>query len=85
MNFGCKKFSLGHMVSKEGISMDPTKVEVVTKWERPQSFFEVRIFLGLAGYYRRFIENFSRIAYPMTRLTRKGVNFDWNDKCEEYF
>ncbi|RVW85779.1 Transposon Ty3-G Gag-Pol polyprotein [Vitis vinifera] len=71
---------LGHMVSQEGISVDPTKVEAVTKWERPKNVFEVRSFLGLAGYYRRFVENFSRIACPMTRLTRKGVNFDWNDR-----
>ena len=76
---------LGHMVSQEGISVDPTKVEAVTKWERPKNVFEVRSFLGLAGYYRRFVENFSRIACPMTRLTCKGVNFDWNDKCEESF
>ena len=76
---------LGHMVSKEGISVDPAKVEAVMRWERPKSVFEIRSFLGLAGYYRRFIENFSRIACPMTRLTRKGVSFDWNDKCEESF
>ena len=47
------------MVSKEGISVDPTKVEVVTKWERPKNVFEAHSFLGLAGYYRRFVENFS--------------------------
>ena len=76
---------LGHMVSKEGISVDPAKVEVMMRWERPKSVFEIRSFLGLAGYYHRFIENFSRIACPMTRLTRKGVSFDWNDKCEESF
>ena len=76
---------LGHMVSKEGISVDPAKVEAVMRWERPKSVFEIRSFLGLAGYYRRFIKNFSRIACPMTRLTRKGVSFDWNDKCEESF
>ena len=76
---------LGHMVSKEGISVDPAKVEVMMRWERPKSVFEICSFLGLAGYYRRFIENFSRIACPMTRLTRKGVSFDWNDKCEESF
>ena len=73
------------MVSQEGISVDPTKVEVVTNWERPKNVFEVCSFLGLARYYRRFVENFSRIVCPMTRLTHKGVNFDWNDKCEESF
>ena len=65
--------------------MDPTKVEVVTKWERPKNIFKVCSFLRLVGYYIRFVENFSRIACPMTRLTRKGVNFDWDDKCEESF
>ena len=69
---------LGHMVSKEGISVDKKKMEVVTKWEIPKNIFEVHSFLGLVGYYRRFVENFSRIACPMTRLTRKRVNFDWN-------
>ena len=59
---------LGHMVSQEGISMDPTKVEDVTKWERTKNVFEIHSFLRLAGYYRRFVENFSRIACPMTRL-----------------
>ena len=54
-------------------------------WERSKSVFEIRSFLGLAGYYRRFIEDFSRIAAPMTRLTRKEVKFDWDDRCEEAF
>ena len=54
-------------------------------WERPKSVFEIRSFLGLARYYRRFIEDFSRIAAPMTRLTRKEVKFDWDDRCEEAF
>ena len=67
---------LGHMVSKEGILVDLAKVEVVMRWERPKSAFEIRSFLGLASYYRRFIENFSQIACPMPRLTRKGVSFN---------
>ena len=53
--------------------------------ERPRSVFEIRSFLGLAGYYRRFIEDFSRLAAPMTRLTWKEVKFDWDDRCEEAF
>ena len=53
--------------------MDSEKVEAVMSWERPKSVFEIRSFLGLAGYYRRFIENFSRLATPMTKLTRKEV------------
>ena len=67
------------------MSVDPEKVEVVMTWERPKSVFETHSFLGLAGYYRRFIEDFSRIAAPMTRLTRKEVKLDWDDRCEEAF
>ena len=74
---------LGHVVSASGVSVDLEKVEVVMSWERPKSVFEIRSFLGLAGYYRRFIEDFSRLAAPMTRLTRKGVKFEWEDLCEE--
>ena len=65
--------------------MDPEKVEAMMSWERPKSVFEIRSFLGLAGYYGRFIEDFSRLATPMIRLTRKEVNFDWDDRCEEAF
>ena len=70
---------LGHMVLASGVSVDPEKVEVVMSWERPKSVFEIRSFLGLAEYYRRFIEDFSRLAALMTRLTRKEVKFDWDD------
>ena len=56
------------------MSVDPEKVEAVMSWERPKSAFEIRSFLGLVGYYRRFIEDFSRLATPMTRLTRKGLS-----------
>ena len=63
-------------MSTSGVSVDPEKVKVVMSWERPKSVFEIRSFLGLTGYYRRFIENFSRLAAPMTRLTRKEVTFD---------
>ena len=76
---------LGHVVSASGVLVDPEKVEAVMSWERPKSVFKIRSFLGLAGYYRRFIEDFSRIAAPMARLTRKEVNFEWDDRCEEAF
>ena len=76
---------LGHVVSASEVSVDPDKVEAVMSWEMPKSVFEIRSFLGLAGYYRRFIEDFSRIAAPMTRLTRKEVKIDWDDRCEEAF
>ena len=65
--------------------VDPEKVEAVISWERPKSVFEIQSFLGLAGYYRRFIEDFSRLTAPMTRLTRKEVKFEWNDLCEKAF
>ena len=76
---------LGHIVSASGASADPEKVEAVMSWEIPKSVFEIRSFLGLAGYYRRFIEHFSRLAAPMTKLTRKEVKFEWNDLCEKAF
>ena len=67
---------LEHVVSASYVSGDPEKVEVVMSWERSKSVFEIRSFLGLVGYYRRFIEDFSRLAAPMTKLTRKEVKFD---------
>ncbi|XP_035845916.1 uncharacterized mitochondrial protein AtMg00860-like [Helianthus annuus] len=76
---------LGHIVSAEGITMDPSKVEAITKWPRPTSVTEVRSFLGLAGYYRRFVEGFSILALPLTQLLRKGVKFTWNDDREKSF
>ena len=76
---------LGHVVSASGVSVDPEKVEAIMSWERPNSVFEIHSFLGLAGYYKRFIEDFSRLAAPMTKLTRKEVKFEWNDSCERAF
>ena len=76
---------LGHVVSNEGIFVDPRKVEAIVGWEQPKNVTKIRSFLGLAGYYRRFVEKFSLIAAPLTRLTRKRVKFDWDDKCERSF
>jgi hypothetical protein len=76
---------LGHTISSEGISVDPTKVQEVMDWEPPTSVHQIRSFLGLAGYYRRFIPDFSKIAKPMTELLKKEVKFYWDDKCEEAF
>ena len=76
---------LGHVISREGIAVDPTKVVFVTKWVAPTSVGEIRSFLGLAGYYRRFIENFSRIAKPMTELLKKDTKFKWTEECEASF
>ena len=70
---------LGHVVSALGVLVDPGKVEAVMSWEILKSVFEILSFLGLARYYRRFIGDFSRLATPMTRLTRKEVRFEWSD------
>ena len=66
---------LGHVISKGGIAVDPSKVDAVMKWGTPELVFEIRSFLGLVGYYQRFIKGFSRLALPLTRLTRKGQAF----------
>ena len=66
---------LGHVVSKDGILVDPSKIETVVDWKVPSYVHEKRSFLGLASYYRRFIEGFSKLASPMTKLTRKGERF----------
>nr|GFA62827.1 RNA-directed DNA polymerase [Tanacetum cinerariifolium] len=76
---------LGHIFSAEGITMDPAKVEAITKWPRPTSVTEVRSFLGLAGYYSRFVEGFSCLALPFTKLMRKGEKFVWNEEREKSF
>jgi hypothetical protein len=68
---------LGHIISKGGISVDPTKVTTIVDWMIPSTVLEVRSFLGLASYYRRFIEGFSKIAKPMTSLLEKGKEFKW--------
>ena len=65
--------------------VDPEKVEAVMSWERPKSIFEIHSFLELVGYYRRFIDDFSWLAALMTRLTGKGVKYEWDDLCEKAF
>ena len=76
---------LRHVISGEGIAVDPTKVDSGTKWLAPTSLGEIRSFLGLAGYYRRFIGNFSKIAKPMTELLKKDTKFKWSEECEASF
>ena len=76
---------LGHVVSSKGVMVDPSKVEAVSSWPRPTSVTEIRSFLGLAGYYRRFVQDFSKIASALTRLTKKGVDFVWSEECEKSF
>ena len=76
---------LGHIVLKERIRVDPKKIEVVVEWKPPRNVTEVRSFLGLAGYYRRFVKGFSMIAAPMTRLLQKNVKFEWGEECQRSF
>jgi hypothetical protein len=76
---------LGQTISQDGISVDPEKVQEVMDWKPPTTMRQIRSFLGLAGYYRRFIPDFSRIAKPMTELLKKGVKYEWSQKCEEAF
>ncbi|XP_073137474.1 uncharacterized mitochondrial protein AtMg00860-like [Henckelia pumila] len=76
---------LGHIVSAKGIVVDPSKVEAVRNWVAPKNATEIRSFLVLAGYYRRFIQDFSKIALPLTSLTRKGVKFVWSEQCDKSF
>ncbi|XP_043710324.1 uncharacterized mitochondrial protein AtMg00860-like [Telopea speciosissima] len=76
---------LGHLVSTKGIEVDPGKVQSVVDWETPKNVADIHSFLGLAGYYRRFIDIFSKISAPMTRLTQKGVKFEWSDDYKKNF
>ena len=76
---------LGHIVSAEGVSVDPQKVEAILNWKPPTSVTEIRSFLGLAGYYRKFVEGFLKIATPLTRLTRKEEPFLWSEACQQSF
>ncbi|GJU60807.1 putative reverse transcriptase domain-containing protein [Tanacetum coccineum] len=76
---------LGHVVNEDGIHVDPSKIEAVKNWEAPRTPLEVRSFLGLAGYYRRFIENFSKLAKPLTVLTQKHKEYVWGEEQERAF
>src|SRR6266487_462849 len=76
---------LGHILSAKGVAVDPSKVQEVLEWKAPTSVTEIRSFLGLAGYYRRFIPDFSKIAKPMTKLLQKEAKFNWTSDCEAAF
>ena len=76
---------LGHVVSTEGLSPDPAKVQAVRDWKMPESVTDIRSFLGLAGYYRRFIPQFVKIAAPLTNLTKKNTPFTWSLREGEAF
>ncbi|WVZ84552.1 hypothetical protein U9M48_031577 [Paspalum notatum var. saurae] len=76
---------LGHILSEKGVAVNPSKVEDVLNWKQPKTVTEIRSFLSLAGYYRRFIKDFSKTAKPMTFLTKKNAKYLWDPKCEEAF
>src|SRR4051812_7649258 len=76
---------LGHVISKDGIAVTPKRIQAILDWTPPTTVKQVRSFLGLASYFRRFVENFSKIARPLTNLLHKGVKFEWTDKCQESF
>ena len=76
---------LGHIILEEGISVDPKKIEAIMNWPTPRNLTDVRSFMGLTGYYRRFIEGFSKVAHPVTSLKKKGIKFEWTSRYEERF
>jgi hypothetical protein len=76
---------LGHVISKGGISVDPSKVQDVLSWNAPMSVSNIQSFLGLAGHYRRFIEGFSKISKPMNKLLEEDKKFEWMPACEASF
>ena len=75
----------GHVLTPKGVSVDSSKVQDVLDWKSPNSMHQIRQFLSLAGYYRYFIPDFSKIAQPMTKLLQKEAKFDWSLACEEAF
>ncbi|KAL2246298.1 UNVERIFIED_CONTAM: Transposon Ty3-I Gag-Pol polyprotein [Sesamum indicum] len=86
VSFGWRKLLfLGHVVSKEGAQPDPAKLKAILEWEPPKNVLEIQSFLGLAGYYRRFVKDFSIIAKPLTNLLKKNAPFNWNEKCAQSF
>jgi hypothetical protein len=76
---------LGHVISPEGIMVDPSKVQDVLNWKPPTFVTQVQSFLGLAGYYRSFILNFSKIVKPITKLLKKGTKYVWSEDCDDAF
>jgi hypothetical protein len=76
---------LGHVLSAKGIAVDPSKVKDILEWKPPTTVHQVRSFLGLAGYYRRFIPNFSKLVKPITSLLKNDNKFNWSSKCNKAF
>jgi len=77
---------LWHIISGEGVSVDPTKIEAINNWSQPTNVKDIKSFLGLTGYNRRLVDDgFSEIAMPITQLTRKGIKFDWGENQKKSF
>ena len=76
---------MGHIISEKGIVVDPEKIEAIRGWPTPMNASEVRYFMGLVGYYKRFIAGFSKIAHPITSLQNKGIKFEWTIECDDNF
>eukprot|EP00253_Pinus_taeda_P022539 PITA_22539 len=76
---------LGHIITKEGIAVDPEKIKTIMEWPTPKDVADIRSFMGLVGYYRWFVEGFSRVAYPITSLQKKGKVFKWTADCQRSF
>ena len=76
---------MGHIISKKGLAVDPKKIKAIKEWPVPMDVSVVRSFMGIAGYYCIFVESFSPIAHPITSLQRKGVKFEWTNKCQNNF
>src|ERR1044072_7071221 len=73
---------LGHVISSEGVAVDPSKIETILAWEQPKTAGDIRSFVGLAGYYRRFVKDYAKLTSPLTQLTKKNQLFAWTEKCE---
>ena len=76
---------LGHVILSEGVVVDPSKIETILTWEQPKTAGDIRSFVGLAGYYRRFVKDYAKLTSPLTQLTKKNQPFAWTEKCEASF
>lgn len=83
--FQTEVFYLGHIISRKGVSTDPAKIDKVVRWPTPKSANDVQQFLGLGGYYRQFVWDFTTIAKPLYRLTEKTSRFEWTTECHKAF
>lgn len=76
---------MGHIITKEVITVDPERIKTIMEWPIPRDVADIRSFMGLASYYRRFVEGFSRLAYPITSLQKNGRTFRWTPECQASF